>query len=221
MMNLKTRRLLLRKFTMDDAEAMFNNWANDPEVTKYMTWNPHKDVKETKAILSHWIKEYKNPKTIRYAITLKDTGELIGSIDIVGYLYGDPEIGYCLSRKYWNQGIMTEALGVFLDYLTSIGYDRVFIEAHVDNIASNRVIQKNGFKFLREDTRIMSEVKKEKVRINLYGKYIDVDDYLYDEDEDDEEDPEELTYEERRQRAEEEGWDEEEMDLEEFEDNFM
>ena len=206
---------------MDDAEAMFNNWANDPEVTKYMTWNPHKDIKETKAILSRWIKEYKDPKTIRSAITLKDSGELIGSIDIVGYLYGDPKIGYCLSRKYWNQGIMTEALGTFLDYLTSIGYDRVFIEAHVDNIASNRVIQKNGFKFLREDTRIMSEVKKEKVRINLYGKYIDVDDYLYDEDEDDEEDPEELTIEERRERAEEEGWDEEEMDLEEFEDYFM
>lgn len=41
---LETERLILRRFTIDDAPAMFKNWASDPEVTKFMTWPTHKDV---------------------------------------------------------------------------------------------------------------------------------------------------------------------------------
>ena len=43
-----TNRFYLRKFNINDADAMFNNWANDPEVTKYLTWNPHGDISVTK-----------------------------------------------------------------------------------------------------------------------------------------------------------------------------
>ena len=229
MRDLETKRLLLRKFTLDDAPVMFFNWANDPEVTKYMTWNHHKNIDETKAILSKWVEEYNNPKTIRYGITLKNSGELIGGIDVVKFHDdGNPEIGYCLSRRYWNQGIMTEACTALLTYLGSIGYTRAYIAALVDNIGSNRVIEKCGFKFIKRETQVFSPFKSEVVTVNHYVKELSFFEHKesYESsdsinDEDDEYEEEELTIEERRERALNAGWDEEEMDLEEFEDYFM
>ena len=55
---LETDRLILRRFTLDDAPAMFNNWANDPEVTKYLSWEPHADLEVTREILRTWVNSY-------------------------------------------------------------------------------------------------------------------------------------------------------------------
>ena len=166
---IKTNRLLLRKFEINDAEKMFNNWANDSEVTKYMTWNPHQNIEETKAIINHWLEEYKDPKTYRFAITLYDTNELIGSIDVVDYVDGNPEIGYCLSKAYWNQGYMSEALNAFISHLFDEGFTTIVIEADINNIASNRVIEKCGFKFThKEEKEHCSIFKNEPVTVNWY-----------------------------------------------------
>ena len=54
---IETERLILRPFREDDAEAIFFGWANDPEVTRYLTWNPHRSLEDTKAILSCWLSE--------------------------------------------------------------------------------------------------------------------------------------------------------------------
>lgn len=51
---METKRLVLRPYVIEDADAMFRNWANDPQVTKYLSWEPHKDVEETKQILEGW-----------------------------------------------------------------------------------------------------------------------------------------------------------------------
>lgn len=79
---IETNRLILRKFKKDDAQEMYESWCNDPEVTKFMTWNKHENIGVTQMILDDWIKQYDNPETIRYGITLKDSGKLIGSIDV-------------------------------------------------------------------------------------------------------------------------------------------
>ena len=55
---IETERLILRRFTIDDAPAMFKNWASDPEVTKFMTWPTHKDVGVSKWVLDSWIPSY-------------------------------------------------------------------------------------------------------------------------------------------------------------------
>ena len=165
---LLTERLILRKLRKEDAEPMFENWASDPEVTKYVTWSTHESVEQTKQIVDIWVKEYENPKTIRYGIVLKDNNELIGAIDVVGYIDGNPEIGYCLSRKYWNKGYMTEACSALVDYLLSIGYKTIVIEADVDNIGSNRVIEKCGFEFTHQETRQCSSLKPKTITVNWY-----------------------------------------------------
>ena len=55
---IETERLILRRFTIDDAPAMFKNWASDPEVTKFMIWPTHKDVGVSKWVLDSWIPSY-------------------------------------------------------------------------------------------------------------------------------------------------------------------
>ena len=165
---LSTERLVLRKLAINDVNSIFNNWANDPEVTKYMTWKAHKSIEETKQILDIWLNEYKEPKTIRYGIVLKENNELIGAIDVVHYIDNNPEIGYCLSRKYWNQGYMTEACKALVDYLLAIGYKSILIEADERNVGSNRVIEKVGFKFIHKETKKCSAIKPEITTTNWY-----------------------------------------------------
>ena len=160
--------IIFKKFEINDAEAMFNNWASDPEVTQYMTWNAHENIEITKMIINSWIEEYKDPKTYRFVIVLKKTKELIGSIDVVKYRDGVPEIGYCLSRKYRNQGIMTEALKMFIDLLHKEGFAKIIIEADERNIGSNRVIEKCGFTFVKKESRPCSQFKPEIVVVNWY-----------------------------------------------------
>lgn len=166
---IETKRLLLRRFSYEDADAIFQNWANDPEVTKYLTWHPHQNVEVTKMVLDMWMKEYEKPNTYRFGITLKQSEELIGSIDVVDFIDGCPEIGYCLSRKHWNQGYMTEALKGFVDCLFEHGYQDIVIEADVRNMGSNKVIQKCGFVFTHdEDKEHNSPLKPEPVTVHWY-----------------------------------------------------
>jgi ribosomal-protein-alanine N-acetyltransferase len=143
-LTLETDRLILRPFELDDAESMFNNWANDEEVTKYLTWNTHKSIEETKQVLAFWVNQYEKEERINFAIVYKENNELIGGIDVVGYLEGVPVIGYNLSRKYWNKGIMSEACKKVIELLFSLNHEKIIIEAMVENIGSNRVIQKCG-----------------------------------------------------------------------------
>ena len=166
-LTLETERLLLRPFAIEDAEAMFDGWASDDEVTKYLTWNTHRTVEETKWILSLWVKEYEKPERLNFAIVQKEDGQLIGGIDVVGYDNGVPVIGYKLARMYWNRGYMTEACRRVLTYLFSQGYEKVRIDAMVENIGSNRVIQKCGGILWKTEEEYVPQ-KNRTVSVNRY-----------------------------------------------------
>lgn len=168
MRELQTERLLLRAITRGDTQRIFDCWASDPEVTKYLTWLPHKSVKVTEQVMSFWLTEYEKPDCYRYGIELKATGELIGMIDVVGYVDGEPVIGYCSGRAYWGNGYMTEALKAVTAELFSAGFKSIFIEAAKENIGSNRVIQKAGFQFIGSHEQPMSSAKPEIVTVNSY-----------------------------------------------------
>ena len=81
---LETDRLILRRFTVDDAEAMFNNWASDPEVTKYLMWPTHTSVDVSRSVLEDWVPHYAEDNYYQWTIVLKETGEPIGSMAVVG-----------------------------------------------------------------------------------------------------------------------------------------
>ena len=148
---LVTEHLVLRKPKIEDIEPMFKNWASDPEVTKYLTWLPHEDISVTTMIVNNWLEQEKDIKTMRYMITVKGSDEPIGTIDVVDYENDIHEIGYCLSRKHWGKGYMTEACKAFVNHLFELGYNSVVIAADVRNIGSNRVIEKCGFTFTHQE----------------------------------------------------------------------
>lgn len=164
-----TERLKLRKLRKDDAEPMFRNWGSDPEVAKYSTWIAHENVEVTKKLIDMWLEEEKDGKIVRFVITLKDNDEPIGSIDTANFHDGLPEIGYCLSRKHWGKGYMTEACKAFVEYLFELGYPKILIRADVKNIGSLKVIEKCGFTFThREHLEHRSSVRPESLDVDWY-----------------------------------------------------
>lgn len=146
---LETKRLILRRFTMEDAADMYNNWASDAEVTKYLTWPPHSSLEVTKMLLSDWILKYENDNYFNWAIEYKETGRVIGNISVVklNEAISAADMGYCMSRSLWGKGIMPEALTVVIDYLLNeVGLNRVAACHAVENPKSGRVMDKSGMK---------------------------------------------------------------------------
>ena len=144
----ETKRLRLRPFILDDAQAMYDNWASDPEVTPFLTWPAHDSVEVTKQILEEWVEAYDNPLTFKWGITLD--GILIGDIGVVRMdeAINACEIGYGLSRQYWGQGIMTEALRAVSNYLLDeADFNRVAARHDTNNPASGKVMQKAGMHY--------------------------------------------------------------------------
>lgn len=169
-LTLETERLTLRPFRLTDAEAMYSGWTSDPEVSKYLNWNTHQSIEETKQLLEIWAEESKKPERLNFAIDLKAESKLIGGIDVVGYLDGvdgTPVIGYSLSRKYWGKGYMTEACRCLVAYLFSKGYRKIRIDAMPENIGSIRVIEKCGGEFIGAEEMEMP-MKNKTVTVNRY-----------------------------------------------------
>lgn len=145
--SIETPRLRLRCFTADDAPAMYRNWASDPEVTRYLTWPTHKSVAETETVVLDWSEKYRSPDFYNWCMEWKETGEPIGSISVVTFSERAAwaEVGYCMARRLWGRGIMTEALTAVEDFLfAQAGFNRVQAKHDVKNPASGHVMQKTG-----------------------------------------------------------------------------
>lgn len=146
---IETHRLVLRQYRIEDAEDVFNNWASDPEVTRYLTWPTHKDISTTQAVINSWIPCYEDGGYFNWVLEWKESGRVIGSITVVK-LNEETEaadIGYCLSREFWGRGIMPEALRAVMDYLFDVvGINRIAAYHDVKNPKSGRVMEKAGMK---------------------------------------------------------------------------
>ena len=162
---LQTGRLTLRPFTLDDALMMYGNWANDPEVTRYLRWQPHRSWAETAEYLNEIAKHYDEPDFYQWAIELRASGILIGAIGIVRG-EADPgwpeacarlgeawEPGYCLGRKWWGCGYATEALCAVRDYWFGTVRGKWLVCCHAnENPASGAVMMKAGFTYHHDAT---------------------------------------------------------------------
>ena len=148
---IETDRLILRRYVIEDADAMYKNWAPDSEVTKFLTWQPHSSVEVSRGIIENWLKEYSDEKYYQWAIVLKDNGnEPIGDIS-VGQMNEDismVHIGYCLGRAWWRRGIMSEALKAVMDFMfDTVEVNRVESRHDPMNPNSGKVMQKCGMKY--------------------------------------------------------------------------
>lgn len=147
---LLTERLELRRFTMEDLEYMFTNWASDPEVARYITWPAHKDRDVTSDVMKRWMEHYPNPNFYQWAIVVKELNQPIGSISVVNSSEGNEhcEIGYCIGRAFWNKGYTTEALKCVMNFLFhEVGYERIEAQYQKDNLGSGMVMKKAGMSY--------------------------------------------------------------------------
>ena len=149
-MNMETQRLILRPWTENDAESLYN-YAKDPAIGPIAGRPPHTSVENSREIIRDILSA---PET--YAVVLKETNEPIGSVGIMfadgvhsaDMQDGDAEIGYWIGVPYWGQGLIPEAVQRLLKRcFVELDVKRVWCGHYDGNIKSRRVMEKCGFKY--------------------------------------------------------------------------
>lgn len=147
---IETERLILRRFKLSDAQNMFDNYCGREKVTEYMSWSHHQSIDDTKSYLSDFVlPEYAKDNRYCWAIVWKENNQVIGAIDVC---YSDErkrcaELGWVIGDDYWGKGIMPEAAKSVLQYLFSVGYERIQATHHPANKKSGRVMEKIGMQY--------------------------------------------------------------------------
>ena len=149
-LQLETKQLILRPLKISDADAFFKMDAN-PNVHKYLWQKPVLTIDETIETIRSVHEQYLNQKIGRFAAVLKTTNEFIGWVgikfntDIVNNKTKFYDIGYRLDEPFWGKGFATEASFAWLDYgFTQMNIQNMEAAAHIDNTASNRILEKIG-----------------------------------------------------------------------------
>lgn len=176
---LETERLLLRKIKIEDARQAYKNWCNDDEVVKYVLWKKHDNIDTTINQYSKFIEDYKDLKTFRWIVELKENNDIIGMIDVSKKFidFGSCELGYCYSKKYWNKGYGTEALLAVMKFLfEECDADLVNAAFMENNIASGRIMEKVGMQY--EGTLRSRVIDKNNKRNNLLNYSITKKEYF-------------------------------------------
>lgn len=164
---IETERLILRRLTVDDAEVMFNNWTGDDSVTRYLKFDTHKTIDTTRDYLIDVVKKYVNLDFYSWGIQLKNSG-LIGSIgSVVSDKYnGKQTFGYCIGKKWWGQGYVTEATKAMLNFLHKDCGITEFVGYHsVNNPASGKIMEKCGLKLVGTTTYTASTGVEEESKV--------------------------------------------------------
>jgi RimJ/RimL family protein N-acetyltransferase len=143
---LETSRLLLRIPLLNDANAIFQKYAQDQEVTKFLVWKPHANMNVTKAFVHGCIKCWQDNSAFPWVVVRKNDHELVGMIELrIDKFRAD--LGYVIAREYWGNGFATEITKSVIDWaITQESIFRVWATCDVENIASARVLEKAGMK---------------------------------------------------------------------------
>ena len=166
---LRTARMTLRAARMNDARDMYE-YSRDPEVARHVLWEAHGSIHQTRTYLRYIIRQYRAGMPGTFVIELNEERKVIGTIGLM-WMQRDnrsAEIGYSLSRAYWNRGLMTEALEAILDFcFETLRLNRVEAQHEVDNPASGAVMRHAG---MRREGLLRQRVYNK-------GQYVDVELY--------------------------------------------
>ncbi len=142
--SIDTARLTLRAPRLEDADAIFSEYAQDLAVVKYLIWRPHKSIADTRDFLSRCMDDWRKDAGFAYVLCRKTDGKLMGMAEVGT----DGGLGYVLAKAYWGQGYVTEAVEAIIDLaLRQSSIPKIWAHCDVDNPASARVMQKVGMKF--------------------------------------------------------------------------
>jgi ribosomal-protein-alanine N-acetyltransferase len=136
-----TARLTFGPLTEADAQPIFDTYAQDREVARYLTWRPHSSVAETEAYVASALAA----RSRTYLLRDRGNGRLHGVFELRQPALHHLGYGYLLARPSWGNGLMTEALSAVVEWgLCQSGVWRIGDVCDVDNLASARVMEKAG-----------------------------------------------------------------------------
>lgn len=144
---LHTPRLILRKMNAGDVEHFHNRLASSEAVTRYMLFQPHDDLERSKESVARWLGRYEAGPCYHWVISLKETRELMGIIDLlrIDAQTQSASFAYMLGQEFWGRGYGTEALNAVLDFaFGDMQLECIDVDHMADNISSGRVMQKCG-----------------------------------------------------------------------------
>ena len=174
---IETERLNLRELTLEDVNDVFE-YASISEVSTFLPWYPHKSKQDSIDFINFAKDQFAKNISIIWGIELKEDSKLIGTVDIRNTqpINNCGEIGYVLSNKYWNKGIMTEAVKAIINYgFNEMKLNRIEALCEAENISSLRVMEKAGMQFegfLREKVYIKNQYRSMKIYSILKSDYI-------------------------------------------------
>jgi len=165
---LKTERLILRPIKPEDADSLWPHVSN-PDISKYMSWNPHADKAETQILVERLIKDMEEEKSFTWAILFHDS--FSGIISLIGILrkhraltYNRAELAYWLGKNYQHKGIMTEAGKKIIAFaFQELDIHRLVVSHVSQNDLSKRLIERWEFKY----------IGMEREAFNKNGKWFD------------------------------------------------
>lgn len=142
---LKTERLILRRFTENDMEALYQIYS-DEEVNRFLPWFPVKSIEETRTFFEEkYMAKYKQPQAYAYAICLKEDDYPIGYIKVDMEEHHD--FGYGLRKAFWHQGIVTEAGKAVAAQVKKDGLPYITATHDANNPRSGGVMRNVGMKY--------------------------------------------------------------------------
>lgn len=144
-LELKTARLTLAAPRLVDADAMFERYASDPEVTRYLGWPRHQSVADTQGFVEFSAAEWGRWPAGPYLVRARADGRLLGSTGLTFERSDEAMTGYVLAKDAWGNGYATEALQAMVDVSRSVGLVRIYALCHPQHRASWRVLEKCGF----------------------------------------------------------------------------
>jgi len=146
---LETGRLRLRRLSLRDANDVFE-YASVPDVAENVSWDYHRNISDSINFLRLIVQQYEDCRPSPWGIVFKENSRLIGTIGFHIWSHNNffAEVGYALSKDYWNKGIMTEALKAVLDFgFTRMHLNRIEAMCKLNNTASEKVMLKCGMKY--------------------------------------------------------------------------
>jgi ribosomal-protein-alanine N-acetyltransferase len=143
---IETTRLQLRRPQAPDAEAIFEGYAQDPAVTRFLVWRPHQSIQTTRGFIDQCLERWHAGSAFPLVITRKNNSQAIGMLEIRPDSF-KAGIGYVLARAYWGQGFMSEAVSEIVRVILSDpSMYRVEAFCDVENAASARTLEKAGMR---------------------------------------------------------------------------
>ncbi len=175
--SLETNSLLLRKIEPKDARDLFS-FLSDEAVCRYLRNNILENIVQAQRSINRMQQFFNSKQKIRWGIAKKEDNRIIGYCD---YSYFDEtnsfgEINYCLAKKNWSQGIMTEAINTIVRFgFEKIGLNRIEAKTDTKNSASIKTLEKVGFK---QEGLLRESMLKNDVFYDLYLYSILKNEYL-------------------------------------------